>query len=127
MSDYEDIFRLMADADLRKGNIGGMHANSTGLPPTPENTLTREKLLAMMTVVDKTSPPVPGIDLHGHTHDPEACYILDKSKLFPVFDDGRRTVVVPEAKILEIYRVMREQGMDVRLRPRYGAPAPKLE
>src|SRR5882762_9001724 len=136
MSDYAEIQRLIADALLKEGK-GPWSGNMTS-PITPANTLTAEKLLAMVDQVNaqmRANPEIK-IDLYGHDLlDQEQAFMLDRRKLNEQMYAGRSAwmrrlvehadldremVIVPRARLHQTFQTLREQGLDVRLEPRYG-------
>ena len=56
--------------------------------------------------------------------DLEACYILDVAKTGLMPDCGRKLLVVPRVRLIDIYQQMRAAGVDVLLEPRFGANPP---
>jgi len=136
MSDYAEIQRLIADALLKEGK-GPWSGNMTSTV-MPANTLTAEKLRAMMDEVNAQMRANPGIkiDLYGHDLlDQEQAFVLDRRKLNEQMYAGRSAwmrrfvehaeldremVIVPRARLRQTFQTLKEAGLDIRLEPRYG-------
>jgi hypothetical protein len=92
---------------------------------TADNTLTLEKLQAVMRSIP-TLPPAPKYDLYGSLGLDGAYEInLDAvglDFLRPPGTEGRKTLVVPKDQLDVWYDTLRKAGADVRLEPRL-APA----
>ncbi len=137
MSDYTDILALLAEQRMKEGNILG---NTTGTVQAPADSLTLEKIRDMMARLPSI-PPSPKIDLYGHDlNDQEQAYVLDRKKMAEQMypgrsswmrryivgaDQDRQMVIVPRARLRETFQQLKEAGLDVRLEPRYSAPAPR--
>ena len=62
-------------------------------------------------------------DLYPHDlPDLEACYILDIAKTGLTPKTDRKLLVVPRARMIDIYHRLREGGVDVLLEPRVATP-----
>jgi hypothetical protein len=103
--------------------------------------LTAAKLRAMARTVEDYVQP-DAFDLYGHDlPDQEQAYILDRRAAHKALFKGleswqydlitrhspeldRKLLIVPRRRLEEMYRALKAQGRDVRLEPRYGAPAP---
>jgi hypothetical protein len=122
MSDYTDILRACAEADLRAGRSGILNMTSNSIAPSSA-TLTIEALESIQRAM-RDIPPRPAIDLYGHALGTDQCFTIDvPEELRPFSLSGRQLVIVPETRIDEIYRELRAAGVDVRLKPRMSACA----
>jgi len=83
----------------------------------PENSLTLEKLQAAMRLI-RDIPPPPRIDLYPQDVDPEKCFQINRSRVGSFID--REMWIVPRKQLINIYRQMKNAGIDVILEPRYG-------
>lgn len=119
MGDYTEILRLCADQMVREGKILGAGMVNTTANTTDSQNLTIEKLEAVMRQF-RDLPPRPAIDLFGHNLG-DQCYTLKvpkETEFFRQHGESRQMVIVPETRIDEIYHVLRDAGIDVRLKPR---------
>ena len=115
--------------------------SDAGGAQTPPNTLTAEKLRAIWDQLPKMTPSSGAFDLYGHDMlDQERAFVIDRRKVNEQMYAGRsawmrrfvehgdldrQMVIVPRARLQEIFREAKAQGLDVRLEPRYGAPVPR--
>lgn len=145
MSDYADILRALVESSMKQGLLPGgwgNPTNTTQAEPTPENTLTAEKLFKMAASVAALGPAAgSGVDLYPHDlADQEQAFIVDRSQILGKMYAGRsswmrrfvehagvdrKMVIVPRARLVETFQQMQANGLDVRLYPRYGNAPPR--
>lgn len=139
LSDYADILRRVAQANFEAGghilNMGGELSNTS----QRADTLTTAKLREVQRMLEDYVRP-DAFDIYGHDlPDQDRCFIIDRRKVHDgLFKDSkwswmskvlegpdidRKLLIVPRPRLEATYQALRAQGVDVRLEPRYGAPA----
>lgn len=105
--------------------LGGAQTNTVG---APSSSLTPELILKACRMLKNIQFRAPGVDLYPHTLSATDCFFVKPPPLalagLPRERREREMVLVPKARLLEVYEQMLEAGVDVRLEPRYGAPPP---
>ncbi len=130
----------MRNEDLRdyvskavRERLTRMTDNAFGVTSTVNNadansSFTFADLQEAQRLLDKKFP-VPHVDLWPHDLPENAMYEL-KTEATDVLSmwitDGRRQLIVPRTKLLEIFHMMKDAGIDVRLQP-VKRPSSKTE